>query len=78
MFLTLNPEVDCCHRFGAARRYPAGAPLFVTGEISPGMFLLIAGSVAVMRHEGRDRVVPIVDLGPGNFCGRMQDVWLDK
>jgi thioredoxin reductase (NADPH) len=53
MFPTLkSAEVDCRRRFGTVRRYPASAPLFVTGEISPGMFVLIASSVAVTRHEG--------------------------
>jgi thioredoxin reductase (NADPH) len=31
------------------------------------MFVLISGSVAITRHEGLGRVVPIIEVGPGDF-----------
>src|SRR5260370_34048753 len=31
------------------------------------MFVLIAGSVTITRHEGLGRVVHIIDEGPGDF-----------
>ena len=68
MFPKLSPqEIDRLRRFGTVRRYTAGEPLFATGEIRPGMFVLIAGSVTITRHEGLGRVVHIIDVGPGDF-----------
>lgn len=41
MFPKLSPsEIDRLRRFGQDRHYAAGTPLFVTGEIAPGMFVL--------------------------------------
>ena len=45
MFPKLEPrEIDRLRRFGDVRRYSAGEALFVTGEIAPGMVVLIKGS----------------------------------
>ena len=45
MFPKLRPEeIDRLRRFGEMRRYAPGELLFVTGEPSPGMFVLIAGN----------------------------------
>ena len=44
MFPKLEPrEIDRLRRFGTVRRYAPGEALFVTGEIVPGMFVLIKG-----------------------------------
>jgi thioredoxin reductase (NADPH) len=48
-------------RFGEVRRFKAGDLLFVTGERSPGMFVLIAGTVAVSSRDCLGHVVPIVE-----------------
>src|SRR3981081_2094994 len=48
MFPKLEPrEIDRLRRFGQVRRYRPGEALFVTGEVAPGMFVLIKGSVRV-------------------------------
>ena len=68
MFPKLSPqEIDRLRSFGTVRRYAAGEQLFATGEIRPGMFVVISGSVAITRHEGLGRVVPIIEEGPGDF-----------
>jgi thioredoxin reductase (NADPH) len=68
MFPKLSPqEIDRLRHFGTVQHYAAGEPLFATGEIRPGMFVLISGSVAITRHEGLGRVVPIIEVGPGDF-----------
>ena len=62
MFPKLRPEeIDRLRRFGEIRRYAPGELLFVTGEPSPGMFVLIAGTVAVSARNGLGHVVPIHD-----------------
>src|SRR6266436_453032 len=72
MFPMLSPgEVDRLRRFGEVRRYAAGDPLFTTGETSPGMFIIIAGSVAVTGRDGLGHVVPIVEHGPGEFLAEV-------
>jgi len=48
-----------------------GDLLFVTGERNPGMFVLIAGSVAVSARDGLGHVVPIVEEGPGEFLAEV-------
>jgi hypothetical protein len=52
MFPKLTPrEIDRLRRFGEVRRYAAGNALFVTGDIAPGMYVLIEGSVRVTRRD---------------------------
>jgi CRP-like cAMP-binding protein len=48
MFPKLTPqELDRLRRFGEVRRFAPGEALFVTGDIAPGMYVLIKGSVRV-------------------------------
>jgi thioredoxin reductase (NADPH) len=64
-------EIDRLHRFGTLRRYAKGDRLYSTGQAHPGMFVIIAGSVALMAHEGLGRISPIVELGPGHFTAEV-------
>ncbi|HEY3064726.1 MAG TPA: FAD-dependent oxidoreductase [Methylomirabilota bacterium] len=64
-------EIDRLRRYGSARRYPAGTFLFRAGEISPGMFVVLSGTVAITRHEGLGAVRPILDAGPGDFTAEV-------
>ena len=51
MFPTLSrEEIDRLRHFGTTRRFRAGEPLVTTGEVRPGMFVIISGSVALTRH----------------------------
>jgi thioredoxin reductase (NADPH) len=38
-------EIDRLTHFGQVKRYAKDQPLFVTGEIAPGMFVLKSGRV---------------------------------
>src|SRR5437899_1520896 len=72
MFPKLSPEeIERLRRFGTVRRYRAGEALYRTGEISPGMFVIISGSVSVTRREGLGRVLPILEEGPGDFLAEV-------
>src|SRR6195256_5125916 len=72
MFPKLKPqEIDRLRRFGKVRRYTAGEALFVTGEIPPGMFVLIKGSVRVIRRDPLGHSAPIVEEGPGQFIAEV-------
>jgi thioredoxin reductase (NADPH) len=66
-----SEEIERLRQFGEVRRYKAGDFLFMTGEPSPGMFVLIAGTVAVSSRDGLGHVVPIVEEGPGQFLAEI-------
>jgi thioredoxin reductase (NADPH) len=72
MFPKLEPrEIDRLRRFGEIRRYAAGEALFVTGEIAPGMCVLVKGSVRVTRRDPLGHSAPIVEQGPGEFVAEV-------
>jgi thioredoxin reductase (NADPH) len=72
MFPKLTPhEIDRLRRFGQVRRYAAGETLFVMGDIAPGMFVLIRGSVRVVRRDPLGHSAPIVEQGPGEFVAEV-------
>lgn len=77
MFPKLSPdEIDRLHRFGEVRHYRSGEALFVTGCVAPGMYVLINGSVRVMRRDPLGHSAPIVEQGPGGFVadvGQLSD-----
>src|SRR5882757_6820954 len=72
MFPTLAPqEIDRIRRFGRIRRYAAGEALFTTGEIAPGMYVLITGAVRVVRRDPLGHSAPIVEHVPGEFVAEV-------
>src|SRR5258708_30985034 len=72
MFPKLTPrETDRLRRFGEVRRYAAGNALFVTGDVAPGMYVLIKGSVRVTRSDPLGHSAPIVEQGPGEFVAEV-------
>jgi thioredoxin reductase (NADPH) len=75
MFPKLNPvEINRIRRFGKVQRYTKGANLFKTGEVSPGMFVLISGKVAVSWRDGLGHVVPLVEQEPGEFLAEVSQL----
>jgi thioredoxin reductase (NADPH) len=72
MFPKLTPhEIDRLRRFGEVRHYAAGDALFVTGDITPGMYVLINGSVRVTRRDPLGHSAPIVEQEPGEFVAEV-------
>jgi thioredoxin reductase (NADPH) len=72
MFPKLTPqELDRLRRFGEVRRFAPGEALFVTGDIAPGMYVLIKGSVRVTRRDPLGHAAPIVEQGPGEFVAEV-------
>src|SRR5947207_10035072 len=72
MFPRLDPEeINRLRRFGHIRRYAAGEPLFVSGDVAPGMFILISGSVRVTRRDPLGHGAPIAEQGPGEFVAEV-------
>src|SRR4030088_1615413 len=72
MFPKLKPqEIDRLRRFGKVRRYTAGEALFVTGDIAPGMYVLIKGSVRVIRRDPVGHSAPIAEQESGEFVAEV-------
>jgi thioredoxin reductase (NADPH) len=72
MFPTLAPaEIERLRRFGELRSYRAGEYLARTGEVAPGLSLLLSGEVAILQRDERAPRPPIVVHGPGSFMGEL-------
>ena len=72
MFPILSPaEIDRLRRFGEVRRCPAGARVVRTGELSPGMLVVLSGELAVSQHNVLGRTEPIVTHERGGFMGEL-------
>ncbi|MGN6147270.1 MAG: FAD-dependent oxidoreductase [Rhizomicrobium sp.] len=62
-------EIDRLRRFGTARRYNKDEYLTRAGQQTPGLRLVLSGSVRVFSHEHPDQT--IVAHAPGNFMGEL-------
>src|SRR5712692_7001197 len=72
MFPVLEPaEIARLRRFGDTKAYRAGERLATTGEVSPGMFVILAGEVVVTQRDEFADHQPIVTYGPGSFLGEL-------
>ncbi len=72
MYPKFSPEeVNRLRRFGEIRRYSAGKPLLLTGERTPGLFVIISGKIRVSRRDPLGHLAPIMERGPGEFVGEV-------
>ena len=72
MFPTLTAEeIDRLRRFGELRAYAPGDYLVRTGEVGPGMVVILSGEVEVSDHDRLDHRRHIVTHKPGNFMGEI-------
>jgi thioredoxin reductase (NADPH) len=69
--LLADEEVQRLRRFGEVRTYEAGAYLFRAGEVSPGMFVMLAGAVRITRRDAHGHEEIIVEQGPGQFLAEL-------
>lgn len=60
-------EILRLRRFGSLVSFDDGAWLFRAGQPLPGMYVLLSGHVTVSSRDGLGHVVPVVELGPGQF-----------
>ena len=60
-------EIDRLRRYGSLRKYSDGEKLIEAGKISPGMFVVLKGQVAISQRDGLGHVAPIAEQGPGQF-----------
>jgi thioredoxin reductase (NADPH) len=72
MLPKLSPrEIDRLRRFGEVRRYAPREPLFITGEVAPGMFVLDSGFVRVTRRDPLGHLAPTVEQRPVEFVAEI-------
>src|SRR5262245_11727635 len=64
-------EVERVRRFGKVRSYGDGAALAKVGEVGPGLTIILAGQVEIIRRDGLGHSTPIVTYGPGSFMGEL-------
>jgi thioredoxin reductase (NADPH) len=69
-------QVDTARRFAAApaRRYEPGALLFGIGERHAPSFLVVAGSLDVVRRDGAGHEGVITSHGPGEISGEISQL----
>lgn len=72
MFPVLSgSEVERMRRFGRTAQFGHGERLFAAGETSPGLFLVLKGTIAVTQRDGMGHVAPLVLHGPGQFSAEV-------
>jgi len=72
MFPTLDKKaMERLRRFGEAKTYAAGHPVFRAGEVTPGLIAVLSGKIEVTQRRGHDRAESIVTHGPGQFAGEL-------
>jgi thioredoxin reductase (NADPH) len=75
MFPKFSPaEIDRLRPFGQRQHYDKGQPLFVTGEIAPGMFVLESGRVEVRRRDPLGHLARIVEQTAGDIVGEVEQL----
>jgi CRP-like cAMP-binding protein len=66
-FLSEQPAatVEAVAAIGVRLSRPAGAVLFLAGEEAPGLFIVIAGRVKIVRESpaGREQVLAVIEAG---------------
>ena len=64
-------EIERVRRFGETRSFSAGEALVTSGQVAPGLMVLLAGTVAVTEHGYLANPKPILIHSAGNFMGEL-------
>ena len=64
-------DIARMRRFGQPLRFRRGERLFIAGEPSPGLFLVVKGAITAMMRDGLGHRAPIARHGPGQFSGEV-------
>jgi thioredoxin reductase (NADPH) len=67
-------EIARISRFGAGRRYSPGERLLTAGEPSPGMHVILKGTVRTSLRDGLGRVVPFASRTRGQFLAEISQL----
>ena len=66
-----DEEIARISRFGTLRRYASGEHLYAVGEPSPGMFVVLKGTVRTDLRDGLGHSLPFSTRGRGQFLGEV-------
>src|SRR3954468_18874070 len=66
-----DADIARMRRFGTPRHHAAGARIVETGHASPGMLVVLSGSIRITGRDGHGHDLAIVDLPPGGFSGEV-------
>src|SRR5881397_3497124 len=64
-------EIARMRRFGAPCRYAAGARIYETGKPTPGMLVVLSGTIRITGRDGHGHDFPVVDHVAGAFSGEL-------
>jgi thioredoxin reductase (NADPH) len=64
-------DIDRLRRFGEPKFYKKGGRLLKTGEVAPGLILILSGKVEIAQGFGTDRREVIVTHQAGQFAGEL-------
>jgi thioredoxin reductase (NADPH) len=75
IFPKLDPlDIERVRRFGDVRSFAAGERLMTAGQVSPGLVVILAGSVAITAHDPLGMGRQIVTPAQGNFMGELAEL----
>jgi thioredoxin reductase (NADPH) len=69
-------QIETAKRFasGIAKDFAPGGVVFDSGQQGAPMWLVLKGSMEVVRRDGLDREAPIVSHGAGQFSGEVSQL----
>src|SRR6478672_6524657 len=69
-------QIETAKRFasGPARNFAPGEVVFEAGERNAPAWLVLKGSIDVVRRDGLNRESPITSHGPGQFSGEVSQL----
>ncbi|MBM6576012.1 FAD-dependent oxidoreductase [Microvirga sp. SRT01] len=76
-FPTLSPaHIDTARRFasGPEVRFAAGESVYAIGDLHAPAWLVLAGSIEVVRRDGLSREAPVTTHGVGQFSGEVNQL----
>jgi thioredoxin reductase (NADPH) len=75
MFPQLDPpEIERLRRFAEPRSFAADERLIATGDVSPGMFIVLSGEVAITQHNALGHEEAIITHGAGGFIAELNQL----
>ena len=51
--------------------FPSGEYVFTEGDQATKLYMLVEGTVQVLRKSGSDKEIKVAELGPGEFFGEL-------
>jgi thioredoxin reductase (NADPH) len=69
-------QIETAKRFasGPAANFPPGELVFGVGQRNVPAWLVLRGSIEVMRRDGLNREAAIISHGPGQFSGEVNQL----